>query len=129
VLIDRRPEWIEQLGADGIHLDSRSLMRLKCRPLIRTGLLVGASCHHLGELEHANQIKADFVVVSPVKATRSHPGCAGLGWRQFTFLCNKAAMPVYALGGTGPEDVSRARHCGGQGIAAIRSLWPPEVLE
>jgi 8-oxo-dGTP diphosphatase len=129
VLIDRRPEWVELLGADGIHLDSRSLRQLKCRPLIRTGLLVGASCHHLGELKCANQIQADFVVVSPVKATRSHPGRAGLGWRQFTFLCDGAAMPVFALGGTGPEDVSRVRHCGGQGIAAIRSLWQTEVVE
>ncbi|MEN8128700.1 MAG: Nudix family hydrolase [Pseudomonadota bacterium] len=123
VLIDRRIDWVEMLGADGIHLNSRSLMESQQRPLPLTQL-VAASCHNLEELLQANRIGSDLAVVSPVKATRSHPGRDGLGWQEFAALCDSAVMPVYALGGMRPADMDRVWHHGGQGIAAIRSLWP-----
>lgn len=128
VLLDRCPEWVEDLGADGLHLNSQTLMHINDRPLRQPNLLLAASCHNFTEIKQAAQIRADMVVVSPVKTTRSHPGCASLGWRQFGSLCNRAAMPVYALGGMKPEDIPQAQRCGGQGIAAIRSLWPAKIV-
>ncbi len=123
VLIDGAPEWVDRLGADGLHLNSRSLNTLSERPLSSQHLL-GVSCHDYNEIERANQLGADFALISPVKATQSHFGVSGLGWTAFEGLCDRARMPVYALGGMKPQDVPRAQSCGGQGIAAIRSLWP-----
>ncbi len=128
VLIDREPERVIQLGADGLHITSRFLMRLNARPL-GSEHLICASCHNCRELVQANQINADFAVLSPVKSTASHPGAAGLGWDKFEQLCDVARMPVYALGGMRADDIARARRCGGQGIAAIRSLWPGKAMK
>jgi len=122
LMLNADPQRALALGADGVHLNGIRLRALRNRPLPR-GFLVGASCHHPGELRLANSCGVDFAVLSPVKETPSHSGARHLGWRTFRDYCLRARMPVYALGGVGENDIPRARACGGQGIAAIRGLW------
>ncbi|MEJ2686491.1 MAG: Nudix family hydrolase [Gammaproteobacteria bacterium] len=109
-------------AADGVHLDSATLMALTERPL-GPDRWVAASCHHTRQLEHAVALGLDFAVVSPVAATASHPQARPIGWDGLAALTEVAAIPVYALGGLGPADVATAQRHGAQGIAAIRGLW------
>ncbi|MCF7971242.1 MAG: Nudix family hydrolase, partial [Methylococcaceae bacterium] len=60
-----------KLSGAGMHLTSSDLMMLNQRPE-STGL-VAASCHNLQELRQAEQLGLDFVVLSPVNKTASHP--------------------------------------------------------
>jgi 8-oxo-dGTP diphosphatase len=83
---------------------------------------VGASCHDAEELELAARLGADFATLSPVQATASHPGAAALGWDRFAQRVAAARLPVYALGGVGPDDLPRARAAGAQGVAGIRAF-------
>jgi 8-oxo-dGTP diphosphatase len=126
LLINGEPRWATRLNADGVHLNSARLSALEKRPLPEN-YLVAASCHSVEEIARANAIDADFIIVSPVKVTRSHPEAKALGWSAFSRLCAEAAAPAYALGGMSVADLTRAKHCGGQGIAAIRGLWPGSV--
>ncbi len=114
---------VTAVGADGIHLPSRCLSGRSLRPL-SDSLLVAASCHDAAELEAARALGADFAVLGPVKVTASHSGAAPLGWQEFGRLVRLASMPVYAIGGMRTADVAGAQAAGGQGIAAIRGLWP-----
>jgi 8-oxo-dGTP diphosphatase len=66
----------------------------------------------------------DYALLSPVKPTASHPDAIPMGWKRFAELARQVSLPVYALGGMGAKDVRRAICCGGQGIAAMRGLWP-----
>ena len=109
-------------GVDGVHLTSASLRALSARPL-DSGKLVGASCHTLAEVQHAGELGLDFVVVSPVKATTSHPGARPLGYARLRQLTEQATVPVYALGGMRLTDLDEAFRLGAQGIAAISGLW------
>ena len=111
-----------ELGC-GLHLPAAQLLALETRPL-PVGRLVAASCHDSRELAHAEALGLDFVVLGPVAATASHPGQTPMGWPQLALLREAVSLPIYALGGLSPDDVSVARRCGAQGIAAIRSLWP-----
>lgn len=111
------------LGLDGVHLPSRIAATLEHRPL-PTGRWVGVSCHDAAGLVHAARIGADFATLSPVHATASHPDATALGWERFAELAVQATLPVFALGGLGDDDLESARMAGGQGIAAIRGLWP-----
>jgi 8-oxo-dGTP diphosphatase len=122
VLVDYAPQWRGLFTADGVHLSSRWLMEVHQRPFTK-GILLAASCHDKVEIEKANLIQADFIVLSPIRYTTSHQDARVLGWETFGALCEAAAMPVYALGGMRPRDIRTARRYGGQGIAAIRSLW------
>jgi 8-oxo-dGTP diphosphatase len=112
----------EELEA-GLHLTSRQLRTLHDRPIDAQRALA-ASCHDAEDLRHAEAIGCDFVVLGPVQPTASHPGAQALGWRAFAALREAVAIPIYALGGVGPQDLPLARAHGAQGVAAIRSLWP-----
>lgn len=115
-------------GADGIHLTAAQLRTLTQRPL-PTDRWVGVSCHTPAELARAGELGLDFAVLGPVQATRTHPHATPLGWDGFAAACESAVLPVYALGGMTPADVGTARRRGGQGIAAIRGLWPEPLDE
>ena len=107
-------------AADGIHFTAEQLMTLRARP---EGGLVAASCHTVEELGHAMAIGLDFVVLGPVKATRSHPGATLLGWDGFRRIAEGASIPVYAIGGLKPEDLDAARRVGAHGLAMISGSW------
>jgi 8-oxo-dGTP diphosphatase len=112
-----------RMQADGVHLTARQLMHLSERPLDKQHL-VAASCHNLAELVQAEQLGLDFVVLSPVHRTASHPQASAIGWDGFRELTEQVSIPIYALGGVLPAELNQARQYGGQGIAAIRALWP-----
>lgn len=120
LLMNSAVEAAYELNVNGIHLTSRHLMALDKRP--ENIKWVGASCHNLQELQHAQAIGADFAVLAPVLPTQTHPGAQALGWQQFAELVSKANLPVYALGGMSLSCLSTARQAGGQGIAAIRAF-------
>jgi 8-oxo-dGTP diphosphatase len=122
LLLNAAPEMVERVGADGVHLTSARLLALSARPL-GSDKLVAASVHNQEQLEQAEKLSVDFSVVSPVLPTSSHPGVETLGWQGFQQLTEQATHPVYALGGMQAQHLSAVWQHGGQGIAAIRSLW------
>jgi 8-oxo-dGTP diphosphatase len=105
---------------DGFHADSKTLKELCQRP---DSILFSASCHNEQELQKAMQLKADFVVLSPVQKTASHPEMDALGWQLFSDLTASCSVPVYALGGVSGEDLEKAWLKGAQGIAGISAFW------
>jgi len=105
---------------DGLHADSQTLMSLLRRPAVN---LFSASCHNYDQLLKAEKLDADFIVLSPVQKTSSHPELNPIGWHQFAQMTASATMPVYALGGVSAGDLEKAWVHGGQGIAAISAFW------
>lgn len=106
----------------GLHLNSHRLMQVESRP-VNEKILLGVSCHSLAELKQAEKIQADYVYLSPVKATKSHPDVDVLGWKKFQEMTQKTNIPVYALGGLSELDLPSAIQSGAQGIASISAWW------
>ena len=133
LLLNAAPELAVRVGAHGVHLSSRALAQVSAGQLealraeSRPGFLVGASCHDAAELDRAVQLGADFAVLGPVAATRSHPDATPMGWMRFEALAREVALPVFALGGLDAAAIHHAQWHGGQGVAAIRAFWPGEV--
>lgn len=121
LLINGDVELARRLGT-GLHLTGEQLRALGGRPAGIAGLVAG-SCHDAGDIERANALGLDFIVLSPVREGKGRDTSL-LGWDGFAALTAKARMPVYALGGVGRQDIDQAVAAGGQGIAAIRGLWP-----
>lgn len=108
--------------ADGWHLTSARLMTCHARPA--GWKLVSAACHDTAQLAQATRLGLDFVTLSPVLATATHPDATPLGWPAFTALAAQTSLPVFALGGMRADTLTIARHAGAYGIAAIRAFWP-----
>lgn len=122
LLLNAEPELLQQVDADGVHLTSERLMTLERRPVAQ-GKWLSASTHDAGQLEQAARIGCDFVTLSPLRTTPTHPDAAPLGWHDFQQLVEPAGMPVFALGGMTRHDANHARAVGAQGIASIRDFW------
>lgn len=118
-------EWLGDFPAAGWHLTAAQLRKYapNGRPFPRQRWLA-ASCHDAEELALAAQMGVDFVTLSPVQATRTHPEAAPLGWEAAAQLIQGFNQPVYLLGGVGPADVEQAWRAGAQGVAGIRAFWP-----
>jgi 8-oxo-dGTP diphosphatase len=85
----------------------------------RAEFILAASCHNQEELQMAAHLGCDFVTVSPVCETLSHPHTPFLGWPNFKVLAHNTQLPVYALGGMQESDLDIALKCGAAGIAGI----------
>lgn len=116
-------EDAQSVDADGVHLPSAQLMRCAARPNGARFKLLSAACHSREQLLHAQAIGVDFVTLSPVLPTASHPGEPTLGWPQFQALAAQVSMPVFALGGMTREALPAARACGAYGVAGISAFW------
>ena len=131
LILNAAPELVHQINAHGVHLSSARLMQLTERPLGRPEW-VAASCHNSEELAHAQRIGVDFVVLSPLLPTRSHPDDAPLGWDELQRLCDECNVPVYALGGMAPEHLPECYRRGAQGVAMLSRVWdaaqPEQVI-
>jgi 8-oxo-dGTP diphosphatase len=122
LLLNRDIEGALVLGeGTGVHLSASQLHTLESRPL-PLSQTVAASCHDAAELARASAAGCDFATLSPVNHTASHPDAEPLGWPRFAQLAEAASLPVYALGGLGPDDGMDARLHAAQGVAGIRGF-------
>lgn len=105
----------------GRHLGSRG------RAQRRRGL-VTASAHSIPELRRAERAGATLVFVSPVFATRSHPGARAMGPIRLAGLVRATWLPVVALGGMTEARWRRVRPTGAYGWAAIDGLLDQKLM-
>lgn len=122
-----------KLGAAGVHL-SEDLVRHGLLSRIRVlrrdrkrGLIVTAAAHSELALRRALSLDIDGVLISPVFATKSHPGTRPVGAVRFAALIAKlrhrrAPTSLIALGGVAPATANRLIACGVDGFAAIGAL-------
>ncbi len=120
VLLNGEVAMARHVGAHGVHLSAARLMELDNKP---EGLLCAASCHQAAELAQAARLGLDFVLLSPVMRTLSHPDAEPLGWARFQSMLGEYPLPVFALGGLQVADMASAWHHGAHGIAMQRAVW------
>ena len=116
---------IHRLPVDGLHLKASRLFDYSERPISKEYIL-GASCHNDDELLQAKRLEVDYVFLSPVQATTTHPDVLPIGWQAFHQLINSTPLPVYALGGIKVSDLDTARSYGAHGVAMITGFWDAE---
>ena len=122
VLLTGDPARVGELGADGLHLDSRGLANATQRPL-PPYYLIAVSGHSLEALKRGEEIDASFGVLSPINYTSAHPDITPLGWEGMKYIAEQLSMPIYALGGVDASDEDAALEAGGRGIAGHRGYW------
>lgn len=114
-------ELARKLDLSALHLNSARLRELESREQFQ-GRWLSASCHNEEELQLAVAKGIDFIFLSPVQATASHPEQRGMGWERFADLVEESQIPAYGLGGLTLDKFEQARLAGAQGVAAI-SAW------
>ncbi len=107
-------------GADGAH------GRVHDR-IVRPRFLRSAPVHDAAELRAAERQAVHCVFLSPVFATRSHPGARPLGPFRFAALAGRSRVPVMALGGVRSGKLAQLKRLGAAGYGAIDDLTAPPI--
>ena len=106
---------------DGLHVPRwRRRGHRPARPA--PGMLLSLSAHAGRDIIAARRAGANLLFLSPVFATRSHPGAHSLGPLRFGLLARGAGTTVIALGGMNRKRFQQLRPLGAQGWAAIDAL-------
>ena len=102
----------------GLHMNGNELKRVEKESLekLKPLSVISASCHNTEEINIANSMSLDFVLVSPVLIDKFNPK---LGWKNFSKLAAQCSSKVFALGGMNFQDLEIAQKHGAQGIAGI----------
>ena len=116
------------LGA-GLHVGQRGA---NVEDAVAAGLggAVGVSCHSATAAVRAARAGADYVTVSPVWRTRTHPDAEPAGIDVLRLAAERSGVPVLALGGITPPRARIGRIVGAHGAAAISGLlfsWDAEA--
>lgn len=120
LILDRDPADAAALGA-GWHATGARLRDLAARPVVADPCL--ASAHDRETLARAWTLGFDGATLSPVQVTATHPRQPPLGWPAFAALLGDLPMPVYALGGVGPQNLDAAYAAHAQGVCGISAYW------
>jgi len=110
----------------GIHYSSQNLPLLTKNNIWKKDKpfqTISASCHNTKEINIANKLNLDFIIISPVLKNKGLN--IMLGWNGFRKLANYANMRSLALGGI-TDNQKNYKACinnGGYGIAGIQFFW------
>ena len=129
LMIHTQADIAKAIGADGVHLSSIEMNQI---PTIREWLkrdemTLSTSCHNELELEFAHRFGADFVFLSPVFATASHPDEEPLGITRFRELAAVPPLPVIALGGINSDNRNQLNGFPVAVISAILDADNPRI--
>jgi thiamine-phosphate pyrophosphorylase len=108
--------------ADGWHAKASTRTRLPC--LAAKPMLCTRAAHTRRETLAAQKSGADAMFVSPIFATRSHPGAQWLGCVKLGLMLNGVRVPIMALGGITRHRARSLRKLGIAGWGAIDALIP-----
>ncbi len=114
-------EYIIPTPYTGIHLNRHQTMRFMRSD--NHELILGASVHNEDELEKALRLGVDYVMISPVLPTQTHPDAEGIGWQRFSNIIGNTKILCYALGGMTPSMMEIAQDNNAHGIAGLRGFW------
>jgi len=118
LLINERPDIAVAVEADGVHLPEKGLPPGVVKDLF-PHLIVGYSAHSFEDVLYAQREGADFVTLSPIFRTESHPEAEPLGLEELKNISVKVNVPIYALGGITRERVELCLKNGAYGVAGI----------
>jgi 8-oxo-dGTP diphosphatase len=121
LLLNTINKTYEENYADGWHITTQEMLSMGTRPC-GSEKIIGASTHNLTEALKAVELNIDFIVISPVQATKTHPEAHPLGWQAAKDVVDKVNTPVYFLGGMGVKDLEKTIKFGAQGIAGVSAF-------
>lgn len=120
IFINDRPDIALLACADGVHIGQQDLHITEVRRLAGLALMVGVSTGCMGDAHRACLDGADVCGVGPMFETKTKhkPIIAGRDYLT-AYLADPATFrtPHLAIGGIGPENVSRLAEVGCQGVA------------
>ena len=122
-IINDRLDIALAVGADGVHIGVNSLPVAAVRRLLGQDKIIGYSAHGIDEALRAQADGADFVTFGPLYPTPSKAAYGEpCGVKKLAEAASALDIPVIALGGISPVNISEALSADVQGVAVISAI-------
>jgi len=122
-IINDRLDIALAVGADGVHIGVNSLPVVAARRLLGQDKIIGYSAHGIDEALRAQADGADFVTFGPLYPTPSKAAYGEpCGVKKLAEAASALDIPVIALGGISPVNISEALSADVQGVAVISAI-------
>ena len=130
LLVNDRADIAAGVGADGVHLTTRSIDAAAIRETFGDEFLIGVSTHSFDEAVAARDGGADFVVFGPIFATTSKEQYgAPVGVEELSRAAHALdPFPVIGLGGITAANAQSCLNAGASGVAGISIFGDHEAL-
>lgn len=115
------PQAALALGAEKLHLPLPVLQEMP-ETLRKSLPSFGVSCHSLEDAAKAQALGASYLIAGHIFATDCKRGLPGRGTAFLRRVCQSTPLPVYAIGGITPDNVSAIRQAGAAGVCVMSSL-------
>src|SRR6266568_2194860 len=123
LIINDRPDIALAVGADGVHIGVNSLPVAAVRALLGEDRIVGYSAHGIDEALRAQGDGADLVTFGPLFPTPSKAAYGEpCGVKKLAEAAAALNVPVIALGGISPANLTEALSADIQGVAVISAI-------
>ena len=124
LIINDRLDVAAAVDADGVHLGRESIPPEAARKVVGSRMLIGVSTHNLEEARAAEAAGADFITFGPVFATplKIQYG-APAGVDALREVKKHIGIPVFGLGGIGPDNIQEVMRAGADGVAMISAIF------
>ncbi|MDY6970829.1 MAG: thiamine phosphate synthase [Thermodesulfobacteriota bacterium] len=109
-------------GADGVHLGQDDLP-IRAARNISPDLIIGASCHNLGEALRAEKDGADYVNIGPIFPTKTKTEVSAfLGPDTVREIGTRLKVPYTTMGGITHENIRLVLGAGARHVAMITGI-------
>jgi thiamine-phosphate pyrophosphorylase len=124
VILNDRPDLVDQVGADGVHVGQEDMDYLSSRELLGGDAIIGVTCHNSKQLAfEAAGAGADYVAFgaffeTTTKEPKTRAELEILSWWQHAM-----ETPVVAIGGITPDNAKAVIKAGADFIAVSSGVW------
>ena len=122
LIVNDRPELVEAIGADGVHVGQDDAPVTEARERIGAERLIGLSTHTPPQIDASNRADVDYIGVGPVHETPTKPGRPAVGLALVRYAARHATHPFFAIGGINLANANMVAAAGAGRIAVVRAL-------
>ena len=109
--------------SDGVHVGQEDYPLDLARNLMGPDKIIGVSTHSLQQAIAAELGGADYIGFGSIFPTRSKGTTQWVGLDDLKKISEAVSIPIFAIGGISPANVSSVLRSGASGIAVISSIW------
>ena len=109
------------LKSPAIHLPL-PILRTLPEEVRKSFSILGASCHSVSEAQEAQNLNCTYIIAGHIFATDCKKGLPPRGLEFLREVCQSVQIPVWAIGGISPQNISFIQTTKAQGACLMSSL-------
>ncbi|MBE7492208.1 MAG: thiamine phosphate synthase [Planctomycetes bacterium] len=122
VIVNDRADVAAAAGADGVHLGQNDLTPAAARALLGAHALIGLSTHNAHEAAAARAQGADYLGLGSMFPTATKAVQSMAPPQVLADVVRESDVPVFAIGGITPQNVSQVAAAGARHVAVSAGL-------